>query len=351
MKLSNILIVGGIAGLAIYLYSKVSGYKMLASNIQATPKWDGGINNMHIDTSNITIPLAVEFNNRAQAGANLTLNAIDCYYGGKQVAFSQAGYYNVYIAPQSVSTMRGIRMNFPLITAAQILGTSIANIVANPSAWQDELMRILNDLTFRIDVIVDGVNVSLKVDMSGSIRLDGGLGLKLNQQRDLLPKSDYEALIAPKSVLDYTDEIIISDVAPEQTAKFLRKVAKQYKNDVRILSRTLVGNDLRTTVQNVWDFVAFHIRYVEDSEMNEQVRRPLRTLHDQQGDCDCMSALIAAIFESLNIPYVLRIAEYNNKGYYQHVYVVVKSPYGELPCDTVYDRCFAEKPYTHKRDF
>ena len=32
MKLSNILIVGGIAGLAIYLYSKVSGYKMLASN-------------------------------------------------------------------------------------------------------------------------------------------------------------------------------------------------------------------------------------------------------------------------------------------------------------------------------
>ena len=77
----------------------------------------------------------------------------------------------------------------------------------------------------------------------------------------------------------------------------------------------------------------------------EQVRRPLRTLYDQKGDCDCYATLIGAMLKNMGIDFRFRIAAYS-AGRYQHVYVVVPSndsPTGYYVVDPVLDQCFAEK--------
>ena len=83
----------------------------------------------------------------------------------------------------------------------------------------------------------------------------------------------------------------------------------------------------------------------------EQVRRPLRTLYDQKGDCDCYATLIGSMLYNLGIPFKFRIAEYANKGYYQHVYVIVPYSGGYFTVDPVLDNFNQEKPTTNHKDF
>ena len=78
--------------------------------------------------------------------------------------------------------------------------------------------------------------------------------------------------------------------------------------------------------------------------MVEQVRRPLRTLYDQKGDCDCFATLIGSILENLGIKYKFRVAAYQ-RGW-QHDYVIVPYENGYYTVDPVLDQCFAEKKPT-----
>lgn len=122
----------------------------------------------------------------------------------------------------------------------------------------------------------------------------------------------------------------------------MREVAERYKSDTATLAQRLNKDGLKETLQNIWNFVYTYIQYVPDSRVREQVRRPLRTLYDQQGDCDCYATLIASMLINLNIPYHFRIAAYS-AGRYQHVYVVVPHDGGYYVVDPVLDKCFAEK--------
>ena len=104
-------------------------------------------------------------------------------------------------------------------------------------------------------------------------------------------------------------------------------------------------------ITNTEGEVVQHIEYVPDSAVMEQVRRPLRTLYDQKGDCDCYATLIGSILTNLGIPFSLRIAKYNGRSYFQHVYVVVREGDKELVVDPVVDKCFYEKKPSEKKDF
>jgi hypothetical protein len=179
----------------------------------------------------------------------------------------------------------------------------------------------------------------------------GALGLTAASLRDIKPMSDYVNYIPPKEELKRNDLIVIQNGSVEDTVRMMHKVAGDYKSDTAMLAKLLQGKNTRETVGNMFNFVYNYIQYVPDSKVLEQVRRPLRTLWDRKGDCDCYSVLIASMCNNLNIPYKFRIAAYGGRANYQHVYVVVPSSSGELICDPVVDKPFYEKSPSKYKDF
>lgn len=172
-----------------------------------------------------------------------------------------------------------------------------------------------------------------------------GLGLVAASQRKIRDISDYIAYIPPRENLKYNDHIVHPDGTVRDTGELMRAVVEKYYTDVTQLAKHLKRDTLKDTLQSIWDFVYTHIQYVPDSRVREQVRRPLRTLYDQKGDCDCFATLIGALLRNLDIEFKFRIAAYS-AGRYQHVYVVVplESTDQYWVVDPVLDKCFAEKP-------
>lgn len=352
------LAAGGVIGLGLYIWSRIGQTKQMVTNLVVSPMWYGGINDMKIDiTKGIKLPLAVDFMNRSDVSCTIRLNSLNVVNSsGSVIAYSNAGNYVVQLAPYATTRMKDVDVWIGASTVYQLLGTSIISLINGDStAIKNKAKQIIDGCTIELSLTVnETVQVSLSMAIGDSAVVDEeategikGLGLVSTQDRQIKPLSEYHHLIPEKDNLEYKDTIIIKDVTPEQTAKFIRKVAQTYKRDTAVLAKALKGQSVRHTVENIWDFVAEHIQYVQDASDKEQVRRPLRTLYDQKGDCDCYATLIASICENLGYNYTIRIAEYDNKGYFQHVYVIVEG----FVCDPVVDRCFYEKKPTRVKDF
>lgn len=342
-----------VVGAVVYIWGRVSNIKNLVTNLVITPKWYGSLNDMKIDVNKgIKCPLAIDIENRTDTSLDIKINSVDLYGNGKQIATSAAGNYSKTLRANSTVTIP-IDVWISSSVVYSMLGTSILSLISGDT---DNIKRkaqeLISDATLKINLTAKGVmaEVTMKLGESKTIEESkgtNGLGLVNYSNRQIRPLGDYLGLIPDVSELRHEDNIIISDVTPEETASFIREVGEKYKGDTKQLAESLKGRNTQETVENIWNFCVEHIRYTEDSKENEQVRRPLRTLYEQKADCDCFSALIASICENLGLDYVIRIAEYDNKGYYQHVYVIIDG----YVCDPVVDRCFYEKPTTKHKDF
>ncbi len=338
-----------VLGVAAYIWGRVSTIKNMVTNLVITPKWYGGLNDMKIDfNKGVKCPLAVDIENRTDTELDIKINSVDLYSDEERVATSAAGNYSKTLRANSTVTIP-----IDVWVSSSVLLSLIVSSILNNSAALEKAKEIVNKATLKINLTAKGVmmEVSMKLGESKTLKDEkkgtSGLGLVNYSKREIRPLSDYIEVIPEVEKLQYDDAILINDVSPEETADFIREVGQKYKGDTRGLAQVLRGKDTRETVENIWKFCVSHIRYTEDSKDNEQVRRPLRTLYEQKADCDCFSALIASICENLGIPYVIRIAEYDNKGYFQHVYVIADG----YVCDPVVDACFYEKPTTNHKDF
>lgn len=337
-----------VLGVAAYIWGRVSTIKNMVTNLVITPKWYGSLNDMKIDfNKGVKCPLAVDIENRTDTELDIKINSVDLYSGEERVATSAAGNYSKTLRANSTVTIP-----IDVWVSSSVILSLIVSSILNNSAALEKAKEIVNKATLKINLTAKGVmaEVTMKLGESKTIEESKGtkgLGLVNYSNRQIRPLGDYIGLIPDVSSLQHEDKILINDVSPEETAAFIREVGEKYKGDTKQLAESLKGRNTQETVENIWNFCVEHIRYTEDSKENEQVRRPLRTLYEQKADCDCFSALIASICENLGIDYVIRIAEYDNKGYYQHVYVIIDG----YVCDPVVDRCFYEKPTTKNKDF
>jgi hypothetical protein len=352
-KTIGLMVLAGLTCAAGLVYAKITSLKNFAKSIIVTPLWYGSISDLKLSTAGMKLPLALDLGNRSSENIMLRVNSVDIYNGDTIFAQSVPALNEVEIKSFSTSRLP-IDMNIPYTTLVGMLGNFITRI-ANGESMQDlgkQVLDKVSGMSFRVDVAINGlVEVPIVVNMADkSVRVDG-LGLVPAEDRKVGPLSDYEAYLPTREHLNYRDSIVCDDITPEETAMFIRNMARKYKTDTARLSKVLERKSKMDSVQNVFDFVFKYIKYVPDAVDREQVRRPLRTLYDQKGDCDCFSVLVASIFENLGIPYIVRIAEYENRGYYQHVYVVAKIGGGECVCDPVVHECFYEKPTTAYLDF
>lgn len=343
------------AGLGLYLYGRIAGIKNFVNNLVITPKWYGGIQDMKLDPNRgIKLPLAIDLENRSDEELSIRINSMTATSkDGSVFASSKASKDYKLIKKQRTTTIP-VDVWIEASAVYKVVGTGILNLIAGQSfGYENKVSSIVKDASMRINLSAKGVTFDVIIDFGQSKKVGdsklNGLGIVNYENRQILPLSDYQHLLPEdfESDLCYEDPIIASNITPEETARFVRKMAYEYRRDTKMLSEDLLKPTVKDTVKSIWDFCVNHIKYEMDSLDNEQVRRPLRTLLDQRADCDCYSALIASMCENLNLNYQLRIAEYDHKGYYQHIYVIIEG----YVCDPVVDRCFYEKPTTKHKDF
>jgi hypothetical protein len=355
----NIIPIALIGGAAVLLLMKGSSLANMAKNLTYTIRLDGkpklyaggawtfitsiiGASN----GSKIRFPLAIDFENRSDEEVTIGVNAVFLKYKDGQIASSKPGAAQVRIAKHATTTMTGIDVDVSLSSLISIAGQAISTKLSD-----GDLSAVTNEMSVDMSLVLNNalvVNVSKALGEQGTISTDkgavSGLGLVAASRRKIRSIGDYIAFIPPKEELRRRDLVVIPDGTVKDTARLMYKVLETYADDTAALARQLRRGTLEATLRNIWNFVYTHIDYVKDDVTREQVRRPLRTLYDQKGDCDCFATLIGSILRNLGIPFKFRIAAYNREGRYQHVYVVVPTESGRyFAVDPVLDECLGEK--------
>ena len=171
-------------------------------------------------------------------------------------------------------------------------------------------------------------------------------------KRHIAPGYQFDELF-PKS--SGQDKVIRPEAKARlhHTISLIKQVVRDTKGDTALLAKTLKGETLKDTCQNIWDFVYNHIQYARDKAGVEQVRRPSRTWADRKKgvDCDCYTVFISSILTNLNIPHKVRITKYGGKPYFQHIYPIVPNGPGYITLDCVTDQFNYEVPYSEAKDF
>jgi hypothetical protein len=141
----------------------------------------------------------------------------------------------------------------------------------------------------------------------------------------------------------------------EDTLTELKKLIPEHYAQVKDLAKELTRDNpnLYETCRRIWQFVYRHIQYKLDEPDTEQLRTPARIWADRVHgvDCDDYTIFISSLLICLQIPHAWRLAEYKNKGYYQHIYVVVPQSNGKkIAMDCVMDEFNSEEYYTKIKD-
>lgn len=344
MNNKTIIILGAVGTLAFILFRKIRGYADMAQQISFVPKV---YDKPKISLSKLTIPICIDITNPTAEKATVTVLQGSAIIAGREVAkvdVPEDGA-TVTIAPNTTSRLKGLSIAIPI---NNLLTTILDNL---NDLMSKDFTKVISSTSLQFAVTVNGL-----ATISGNMAFDkqtalGSLGLTASSKRNIRPLTDYASLIPPRKELRHDDAVRMNNATPESTVAFMHYVIRETTSDTARLAQSLRGSSLRDTLSNIWNFVYQHIQYVPDSAVMEQVRRPLRTLYDQKGDCDCYATLIGSILTNLGIPFSLRIAKYNGRSYFQHVYVVVKDGGKELVVDPVVDRCFYEKKPSEKKDF
>jgi hypothetical protein len=329
----------GIGVSAFFLLRKASKMKRMSdllsisAGLRGKPALKGGI------FGKILVPVKIELTNRTDEELRLKIPSVKLFYANNELGDILPNDNEVVVKRYAKTLIDSITFEIP-----------VSNLI-NIGIGKDLLLKSPSELTknmqLKITLYVNGVPVTFNQALAGF-----GLGLTATSLRKIKPKKDYEHLIEPIGSLDRTDPILNQNGTVDDTVNYMIDIVRQYKDDTKTLAKRLKRKTLKETLENIWNFVYTYIKYEPDSTLFEQIRRPLRTLHDQKGDCDCYSVLIGSILENLNIPFKFRITAYYNRPYFQHVYVIVPTGDGNyITVDPVVDAFNYEKPFTNHKDF
>lgn len=177
-----------------------------------------------------------------------------------------------------------------------------------------------------------------------------GLGLTASHRRTIRPGREYDRYFsAPRG----SDPLISQGASVYDTLDFMADIIEKTKGQTRQIAKVIQGNSFADTCRKLWNFCYTHIQYKQDAQGEEQLRSPNRTWADRKSgvDCDCFAIFCSSVLSNLGVAHALRICELRNKGYFQHVYVVVPTDQrdgnlqgGYITIDPVLDRFNLEAP-------
>lgn len=156
--------------------------------------------------------------------------------------------------------------------------------------------------------------------------------------------------------------IVKKNASLGDTIRLIKKVVKNYSYQARKIAPQLIGESLKETCKNIWDFIYEHIQYELDEEGKEQIHHVWKIWEKRKigVDCDDYTVFASSILTELSIPHKLRVAKYWDqwgfkKQKFQHIYVIVPtlsdgSDGDYITIDPVKDQFNREHPFAEKKD-
>jgi len=111
----------------------------------------------------------------------------------------------------------------------------------------------------------------------------------------------------------------------------MQRIAYRDTFQVSELSAALKGETVEQTSRNIWNWLRANTKYKLDEKGLEELRTPARSIIDGKAgltnskfgiDCDDYTILTSAILLNLGIEHEYRVAAYEEKGQFQHIYPV-----------------------------
>jgi len=350
-------ILTGIGVVAVVGGAAYGGYKLLEAidkiNITPAKTYDFSLKGEYI-----SFKQDLNFTNPNDKKIKIRLNDIQGFYNDTTIGFLQPAVREFTIPANSSYKLIGIKVLIPKLKLGSALLNVGKNIFFNNSNENTDILSLLKAEAAKVKFIVFGkVNnhkfeetIPLYEEPKEPQKPQNGLGLTALTGRTVRPGHRFDKWF-PK--INKTDKIVMPNGLVEDTVKLMIGMVKKYHNDTYHLSKYLHDKTLYKTLQNIWTWVYLHINYKPDTPGIEQLRRPARAWHDRHSgvDCDCYSIFIGSILYNLGIPFKFRIAKYDGKSYFQHVYVVVPTKNKkEIIIDDVLDRFNQEKPTSEHKD-
>lgn len=111
----------------------------------------------------------------------------------------------------------------------------------------------------------------------------------------------------------------------DATTKAIKDVIVNYNHQLVDLANHLKADSLKQSTFNIWHFIKKNIKYDFDLAGVEEIRTPARTWKDRfyRSDCEDYAIFASALLLNMGYTPTLRIVAFNNKDYFQHIYVVI----------------------------
>lgn len=130
---------------------------------------------------------------------------------------------------------------------------------------------------------------------------------------------------------------------------FADKVGRFYTEK---FAAKLKRSDDYQTLENIWDFVKEHIKYIVDIPGHEKIKSPGATWKDKFGDCKSHSVLVGSLLHNLGFDFVYRVAFYDAAHpELGHIYCVAVLDGKEVIVDTVNTAFDKQEPYWKAFDY
>jgi len=170
----------------------------------------------------------------------------------------------------------------------------------------------------------------LQRELAVFLRMNGEVGKEITEKMHLtintISRSEKRKAI---EMLEGTIRKILEMIQPDDS--MVRELAVK-------LARRFPAGDFKQA-RRVYEFVRDEIHYVPDPLSMEEVQSCETTLKLLSGDCDDKAVLLASLLGAISFETCLFIADVNNDGFPDHIYVGAYLPNAPEYC----------KPFPHKR--
>ena len=129
--LTKILLALGVGGGALLLLSKTTGLLNFMRLLTITPQLDGGLKAINFKSSNLNIPIKVDFGNRTDQEIAISVSSVILYFREKQIGQTKPTTTQVKISQHSTSSLKGLIIQIPLLSLVQVAGTAIATLISS----------------------------------------------------------------------------------------------------------------------------------------------------------------------------------------------------------------------------
>jgi transglutaminase-like putative cysteine protease len=162
-------------------------------------------------------------------------------------------------------------------------------------------------------------------------------------------KQEFSGTILGKPVQKRIETVSNIDDRVRKIQELIDKGKQDYT--IRQLAGEIVSDipekDYKSEVLAIANYVKGNVRYTKDVTGLDTYQHPVRTLELGIGDCDCISALLCSLLNSIGHETRLKVIQTKGNDDYNHIYPLVKINDKWIPIDLTVNKPIGWEPPKH----